>query len=113
MEEVKNMKTATKQYNNEEVLNFSKLIFWDVHPNELDFAKNGEFIVERVMRYGDLNDWRILKRVYGKKKIGDIALQIRNLDDFSLSFLSTVLKIPEKRFRCYTDTQSPRSFWQY
>ena len=93
------------------VKDFSRRIFWDTHPESIDSDAHAEFIIERVMKYGRLSDWGLLKRLYGLDGIAKYAINIRSLDDFSLAFLSNILHIPEHKFRCYIDKQSHPNFW--
>jgi hypothetical protein len=102
------MKTEANSINN-----LSKRIFWGVDPNTINWESHSNFIFERVMRYGTLEDWKIIKKVYGLSRVNKIAMEARNLDDFSLSFLSSVFAIPKEKFRCYTLKQSSQSFWNY
>lgn len=88
-------------------------LFWDVNISEVDLENHASFILERVMRYGQLSDWILLKKVYGLAKIKSIALEIRELDDFSISFLSLILNVKKENFRCYKQKQFQPSFWDY
>lgn len=99
--------------NNPTAADFNARIFWDTDPASIDVKEHAGFITERVMKYGTLDDWRKPKIFYGLDGIAEEAVNIRDLDDFSLSFLSTILHIPQHRFRCYTMKQSHPGFWNY
>lgn len=88
-------------------------LFWDVAIKEIDKEQHRTFILERVMRYGRLNDWLVLKRLYGLPEIKAIALDARDLDDFSIAFLSLIFNIKKEDFRCYKQKQLQPSFWNY
>ncbi len=96
-----------------EITDLSSRLFWDTSINEVDWQKHKSFIVARVMEYGKLNDWRIIKTIYGLDTIKDLVLNLRNLDDFSIAFLSTILQVNKDQFRCYKLKQSQPSFWNY
>ena len=100
----------TKKYKPSDL---SEVIFWDVEVSELEWDAHKAFILERVMSYGNLPDWGIVKRIYGFKQLKEIALNLRNLDDFSLAFLSTIFQIEKSNFRCYKLKQSSPNFWNY
>ena len=70
------------------LLNLSPHIFWDVDVNSIDMEKNGVFVLQRVLQYGLLKDWLIIKSNLGLEKMKSIAVQIPTLDDVSISFLS-------------------------
>lgn len=79
----------------------------------IDKSQHAGFVLERVMMYGTLEDWKILKLLYSKKELRNMAVTLRTLDDFSISFLSLVLGVDKNQFRCYTQKQSHPSFWNY
>ena len=95
------------------LLNLSPHIFWDVDVNSIDMEKNGVFVLQRVLQYGLLKDWLIIKSNLGLEKMKSIAVQIPTLDDVSLSFLSNLLHIEKSEFRCYKNMQSNQNYWNY
>jgi hypothetical protein len=95
------------------LLNLSPHIFWDVDVNSIDMEKNGVFVLQRVLQYGLLKDWLIIKSNLGLEKMKSIAVQIPTLDDVSLSFLSNLLHIEKSEFRCYKNRQSNQNYWNY
>ena len=90
---------------------FSKHLFWDVDIKLFDFEKHKAFMAERVLEYGQLEDWNLLKKLYGKEEIKRISLNIRSLDPVTLSFLSTIFKIDKTEFRCYKHRQLVQNVW--
>jgi hypothetical protein len=95
------------------ILNLSPHIFWDVDVATIDMEKNGAFVLQRVLQYGLLKDWLILKSNLGLERIKSIAVQIPALDDVSISFLSNLLHIEKSEFRCYKNKQSNQNYWNY
>ncbi len=49
---------------------------------------------------GNLQDWNILKKIYGKKRIKNEVLKIRCLDKKTLNFLSVYFTVDKADFRC-------------
>jgi hypothetical protein len=96
-----------------QVGDLSAHLFWDVSVEEVDLEQHVAFIIERVMRYGKLKDWLLIKKIYGLEKIKTIVVELRELDDFSIAFLSLILNIKKEAFRCYKQKQSQPSFWNY
>jgi hypothetical protein len=86
-------------------------LFWDTPLEHIDGETHRAFIVERVMGYGRMKDWEIIKAWYGKSGLRAIVTQLRELDDFSLAFLSLVLDLKKEDFRCYTETWFQQTFW--
>lgn len=81
---------------------FSDYIFWDVDRSSVDLVENAPFVVQRVLEYGQINDWNLLLSYYGLDKIVDTAKGLRSLEPRALSFISAISKTPLSRFRCYT-----------
>jgi len=93
------------------VKDFSQHLFWDVDLETFDLDKYQVFMVGRVVEYGKLNDWNLLKELYGKPKIKEISLNLRSLDVVSLSFLATIFQIDKSEFRCYKHRQLVQNYW--
>ena len=93
------------------IANFSPHIFWDVDVHSIDMEKNGVFVLQRVLQYGILKDWLLLKSSMGVERIKALAVQLPTLDDVSLSFLSNLYKIDKSEFKCYKNRQSKIGFF--
>lgn len=85
---------------------FSDYIFWDVDRNSIDLASNAPFVIQRVLEYGQIGDWKLLLGYYGLDKIVRVSKRLRTLEPRALSFISTVSQIPVEQFRCYNTRQS-------
>lgn len=92
-------------------MNLSKVIFWDTNYNQIDWENKARYVIERVVMYGTINDWRTIQAFYGMTRIKTEVLQSRDLDDKSLSFLSCIFNIPIEEFRCYKLKQSTPIHW--
>lgn len=46
------------------ISDFSEHLFWDVDKSKLDFKKNKEQIVYKVVEYGLMKDWLLIQRIY-------------------------------------------------
>jgi uncharacterized protein DUF6922 len=92
---------------------FSNHLFWDVDKEKLNIAQNKSFIIQRVLEYGVMKDWQIIKKEIGVKEIASIAVTLQNLDPKALSFISLLSKIPKEEFTCYTIKQSSPRHWNF
>lgn len=92
---------------------FSPNLFWDVNPDDLDMERHKTFIVNRVLDYGQWDDWKTILNYYGLEQIASIAIGLRSLFPKSLAFISTVSRIPENQFRCYEHLQSKDKLWHF
>lgn len=82
------------------ITEFSPNLFWDVTVEDLDMEQHKAFIINRVLDYGQWEDWKIILNHYGLNQIASIARNLRSLFPKSLAFISTVSHIPEDQFRC-------------
>ena len=94
-------------------IKFSQNLFWDVDVNDLDMDKHREFIVERVLDYGFMSDWLVIKEYYSLDKLGKISKNIRSLMPKSLAFISAVTDTNITDYRCYKLAQSNPPHWNF
>jgi len=79
-----------------------KHLFWDTDIDDINLEKHSRFIIERVVMRGNISDWKWMRQIYSKEIISRKIVEIRYLDQKTLSFLSVIYKIPKERFRCYS-----------
>ena len=65
---------------------FSKTLFWDVDPLEVDFDRNRRWFVVRVLEYGRIEDWKSLLKLYSLEEIVRAAQSARTLEPKAFSF---------------------------
>ncbi|MCD8269895.1 MAG: hypothetical protein LUD46_16485 [Parabacteroides sp.] len=92
---------------------FSSHLFWDIDRDKLDWNVHRMYIVERVLEYGVLSDWKLLRSYMSIEEIASYAKKIRQLDPKTLSFISTISNTPKEEFRCYTTQQSIPRHWNF
>ncbi len=85
---------------------FSAYLFWDVDKSSIDLTLNAPYVVQRVLEYGQIGDWKLLLAYYGMDKIVEVSRKLRTLDPKALAFISTVSNTPLEQFRCYNTRQS-------
>ena len=59
-------------------------LFWDAAV--VDPQKNWQFVIERILLYGDKDDFCWANDFYGEEKLKHIFLRSRTLDKKSVSF---------------------------
>jgi len=92
---------------------FSPNLFWDVELSKLNLDLNRRYIIQRVLEYGTLPDWMLIKEYYGVPTIAEEMQKTRTLDKTALSFISTIAEIPKENFRCYTSKPSNPQHWNF
>ena len=79
----------------------SKHLFWDCDIAVLNEESDKKFILERVFTRGTEKDEKNVFSYYEKKDIKNTVIEIHNLDKKTLNYLSVILEIPKKVFKCY------------
>jgi hypothetical protein len=95
-------------------MQLSSVIFWDTNSSMIDWDKRAQFVIQRVVMYGTVQDWEAIKKYYGLNKIRELMLRERELDPKALSFLSCIFGIPKEQFRCSKEKQltpAHLNFW--
>ncbi len=84
------------------ISDLSAHLFWDVNRNNLSIEKSSHYIIERVASLGSLEDWLLIRKIYGEDKVKEVILNMRYLDEKSLYFYATIFNISLEKFKCYT-----------
>jgi hypothetical protein len=90
---------------------FSQHLFWDVDLRGFDFEKHKVHLIHKVLEYGLLKDWNLLKEMYGLDTIKEVSLNLRTLDAVTLAYLSAIFNIDKTEFRCYNHRQLFPNYW--
>ncbi|MDR0473690.1 MAG: hypothetical protein LBH43_08500 [Treponema sp.] len=86
---------------NELIEKISPCVFWDADISKLDADKNKDYIIERVMTRGFEKDEYLLWKIYSLRTLKKIVVKLEGLNDFTVGYLSEILNIREKKFKCY------------
>ena len=89
----------------------SRVLFWDMDIDTADMDKYPAHFVQRVLEYGTMDDWRLLREYYGLNKIVEICKKLRTLDPICLSYICTISHTKEEDYRCYHFRQSFQTPW--
>lgn len=92
-------------------MNISRQIFWDTDYEGIDWEANSRFVIERVLMFGTLDDWKIIKTKFGICRIIEEMKQSRELDPKSMNFLSELYMVPKNEFKCFTQKQFSQRHW--
>lgn len=94
-------------------LGLPKALFWDVDPAGLDPDEQARQIVERVVEYGGLADWKAVRRHYGDERMKEIVTTARCLSPQSVAFCCAAFDLKKEDFRCCTSRPFPPAPWNY
>lgn len=96
------MQHISLSMSNKECINqLSDVLFWDINKEEADMDNYPSHIIQRVLEYGTMNDWRILRSYYGIPKIAEECKQLRTLDPISLAYICTISHTRPEEYRCF------------
>ena len=93
-------------------LSLRPTLFWDVNTDNLDPEKNAQFIIGRVLDFGNLKEWQTIRDYYGWSEIKKTAKNHVFSSRRSANFWSIILKIPLKELKCTRrpSLQTPKAF---
>ena len=98
---------ATKDY----ISQLSQYLFWDIDIDKLDVNQSAEQLIQRVLEYGTLEDWRLTRNFYGLDKVVDHCKHMRTLEPTALSFICAISNTKPQDYRCYHFKQSFPTLW--
>jgi hypothetical protein len=77
-----------------------KQLFWDIDFSSLDKEKNKNFVIERVLEFGDISHFEELKRIYSIDEIKEVLRNSKNISFKSANFYALMLNVPRKEVLC-------------
>jgi hypothetical protein len=92
--------------------NLRRSLLWDVEDKKLDFEKDAQFVIGRVLDFANLKEWKIIEKFYGIEKIKKVAQNHIFFDRRSANFWAMVLNIPLENLKCTKkfSTKTPNAF---
>lgn len=87
-----------------------KSLFWDVA--KVDPRKNEKFIIERILNYGDEEDFHWARKAYGDKRVKETLLKSKALDNKSLSFWCQYFNLDQNKCLNNQSAKKPSWFWK-
>jgi len=94
------------------MIKIDKNLFWDVDFEKLDYKKNADFVIRRVLLFGDKKDYDILKRRYSYEKIKEAALKINYPDKKNANFWDFIFNLSDnKKCTKKSSMQKQSAFW--
>lgn len=90
---------------------FNPNLFWDVDATQIDLDKYPGHVIQRVLEYGQMEDWHIILNYYGLDKIVDCCRRLRTLDPRALSYICCISHTQKESYRCYNFAQSTPTLW--
>ena len=79
----------------------SPVLFWDIDREHMDIESHSAGLIQRVLEYGTLQDWRLTRDYYGMDRIVADCKRLRTLDPMALSFICAMSDTKKEEYRCY------------
>ncbi len=98
---------APKDY----ISQLSPYLFWDIDVSCLDVHRSAAQLIQRVLEYGTLDDWRLTRDFYGLETVVAHCKQMRTLEPTALSFVCAISNTSPQEYRCYHFKQSFPTLW--
>lgn len=94
---------------------FLKKYFWDVEFKELDFERDKEFVIKRLLEYGDPNALAWLLKKVKKETIKNILFKKRGFSLKSANFWAVFFSLPRNKILCLKKSYLKRqkNHWPY
>ncbi len=94
---------------------FLRPLFWDTDFDRLRIAGHERYIIERVLKLGDLPEVRWMMRRFPREQIVDALCRSRGLTRKSARFWALVLDIPPESVRCLATSsrRRPERIWPW
>lgn len=87
-----------------------KALFWDVV--EINPEKNRNFIIERILNFGDKEDFVWAMNFYGEKAVKERVLKSKNLDKKSCFFWCQYFNLRQRECLKRQSVQKQSWFWK-
>ncbi|MDA3814791.1 MAG: hypothetical protein PF549_00280 [Patescibacteria group bacterium] len=84
-------------------------LFWDV--KSVDIEKNKNFIIERILSFGDLDDFFWALDLYGQEEFKKVLLNSRRLDKKSTNFWGNYFNLNQEEWKKVLLAQKQKVFW--
>lgn len=94
---------------------FLRKHFWDTDFSSLDIQTHSNYVIERILEFGDIKEVIWLMRTYPLDLIRQAICNTRGLSLRDAIFWAIVLDIPKKQVKCLKKPylKIRRQFWPY
>lgn len=73
-------------------MKFRQTLFWDTNPKNIDTKKNAQYIIERVLDFGNDKEVRWLYNYYDKSLLQKVVTKSRSLMPETKNLWAMILK---------------------
>ncbi len=91
----------------------SSSLFWDMDMEQVNMDTCPSQIVQRVLEYGNINDWKLILSYYGLPMIVELCKNMRSLSPVCLSYICCISNTSKEEYRCYHISQLSSTPWNF
>jgi hypothetical protein len=77
---------------------FNPVLFWDA--GDIDLERHADYVIARILDYGDERDLKALRRIYPDEKIIHVVKTRKGLSPRTRCFWSLYFKIRPEEITC-------------
>ena len=89
-----------------------EFLFWEFRYEAIDWKNKYRRVIERVMEWGNEEEWLEVIRFYGLDKVvHTLKYESTYLPDFTISKVCEYFKVKQEELRCYTQKQLRKGHW--
>lgn len=94
---------------------FLKKYFWDIDFVKLDVKAHPQYVLERILEYGDEKAIAWMKKNFTQDEIADVLFHFRGLSPKSANYWAVVFGIDKKKVLCLQKPylERRRMHWPY
>ncbi len=94
---------------------FLKQYFWEVDFDSLNFKKSEDYIIARILEYGDIPAIRWLLKNADIEKIKEVVLSSRSLSKKTANFWGLFFNLERTRIQCLKKSyqKMQKRHWRY
>lgn len=92
-----------------------KNIFWDADIEKIDPKKHQNYIIERILEYGNREQVIWMLNFYDKNKIIEILKSSRQLSEKSANFWANYFNLSYEEIKCLSKPfqETQKAYWPY
>jgi len=89
--------------------------FWDTNPEAIDIKKDSDYIIWKLLEYGDINDLKWMFKSFPLRSIKKIFMTRRGFSPRVINFWHLFFDIPKNKILCLNKSFQNRQkkVWPY
>jgi hypothetical protein len=92
--------------------NLPKRLFWEFRYDEIDWQKEYDTVIERIVERGSPSEWEEMIGFYGAKKVKHtLKKDINYLSDRAIKKVTNYFNLKPEELKCYIRKQSRPQHW--